>query len=476
MEENEKTMRMKKNLTGWLLILLFVLVLTGCDGSKDPEERGSGRKATATPTQAESETPTPTEVPEVTPTEVPEVTPTEAPEITPTEVPEITPTDVPEATPTPVEPPKVAVSEGPLHIIGKVYYESGQGYGYSNQGSMIAEQMYLVEDGYLDLMHQVTESNFRALKELIGFNEKSVDAKDAGLNVDDWSFMCSYERVRSDSVLFSYRQKFTYCEGATTKEISVGKTFRTATGEAVTLRSLVTDYDQLQKIVAESIRKTWDGKLTDPGWQEYVTGLFESGDISWMATETGILIWFLEGELVDSQYHEPMFEVKVTEYPALFEAAYVGDYNSSLSMKVFDYEKNRTKTFNKIVTELVRGIGSMSEQQVKGILEQAGLTYDDEGIEAGFIVRDPDEPDRIYDIYFSETDTGRILNTVGFDWCYVRNGGRDGKTVCEYVAYIPESSERCDRNLYGFFDNAEILSQMEFGFIRHYTQDGEHLR
>ena len=40
MEENEKTMRMKKNLAGWLLILLFVLAailfLTVKAGSQHP--------------------------------------------------------------------------------------------------------------------------------------------------------------------------------------------------------------------------------------------------------------------------------------------------------------------------------------------------------------------------------------------------------------------------------------------------------
>ena len=447
----------KKSTCGWLLIILAMMLLTACGESKKPEEQRPGKKPTATPTT------------------VADVTPTA--EATPTEVPDITPT--PEETPTPTIPqekPKVAAQAGPLYITGKVFYTSGQTYGFAGEGNLYAEQMYLVEDGYLELMHQVTESNFRALRELIGFNAKSVEAKSAGEEVDEWFFTSRYDVVRSDSVLFSYRQKCTYFDGEKVKELSWGSTFDTTTGEPVQLRSLVTDYDQFKTLVLGAVEELWGSMISEARWKEYVSGALDSDSINWMATSTGILIWFPEGYLLDEQYHEPALEIRIEDYPTLFAAAYIGNYDGSLSMRRFDYENSRTKTYNRIAADLIRGIGSMSETQVKGILAQAGIETDDEGIEAGFLFYDPDDSSRCYEVLFDSTDRGRILRSVSIGRCVVHAEEKDGRYVPQYYVYVPESSSRTGKNLYGYFENADILSQMEFGFVRYYTINGENLR
>lgn len=134
-----------KGLTGWIIVALLCLVLTGCDGDAVQEEqqvRSMNNEAAIgeeqytmvelatevltpeptgvpTPEPTEAPMPEPTEAPTPEPTEAPTPEPTEAPTPEPTEVPTPEPTEVPMPEPTEVQAPEPA--EEPVAESVKAY-------------------------------------------------------------------------------------------------------------------------------------------------------------------------------------------------------------------------------------------------------------------------------------------------------------------------------------------------------------------
>ncbi len=504
-----------------LLVVLLVLSMTACGDTKEPEGRDN-RKAGSTPSPAGEDTPTPeatpsdcpeatptdmpeatpTDAPEVTPTEVPEVTPTEAPEITPTETPEITPTTAPEITPTavptdgpsttpaptetpvatPTVPggrPAVAAKEGPLYVIGTVYCMAGHEADWEDYGGKISvEQMYLVEPGYFALMEKIQEDNFWALLQLNTVLEDSIKAAEEGKSLDDYYCSCKFDLVRSDTVLFSYVQRLAFRDSCEEKAYTVGSTFDTVTGEEIELRSLVKDYAQLQTIVTKDLESQWEGKFLEANWKNDVAFDFENDILRWVATETGLRIWYPAGELTDESVGEIAVDVRIVDYPQLFVEKYIGNYNGSFSVRLFDYNKNCPAEYNRVIIELVHGLGNLTYKGVLNLFERTGV----ECSESEVLDNEP----RIYMSYSEETwnnyyvDTyydhdgtlfldGVMLGNCVASAAYDDYGNRTGDI--RYSMNLPDGSHdilHCWGTV--FFDSLDDMAQIQYGYIPDYER------
>lgn len=508
----------------WIFIVLLALLLSGCSAEK-PEER-ENRKISPTPITTQEDTPTPqatpTDVPDVTPTDTPEVTPTDVPEVSPTEAPEITPTEVPTAaptaiptatltpatattvtptptaTPTPTQAPTatptptkaptptatqgkpaVAAKEGPLYVIGTVYCKAGyEAYEEDFSGRMSAEQMYLVEPGYPKLMEKIQETNFRALEMLNDVLEKSIEAREDGKGTDEFSFSCKFDMVRSDTVLFSFVQRIAYCDSQWEKAYTVGSTFDTVTGEEISLRSLVKDYAQLQTIVTNKLEARYKNDFPESDWKSDLNLYFESDILKWVATEAGLRIWFYAGELTDESVGEIYVDVKINDYPQLFVEKYIGNYNGSFSVKRFDYSKNCPAEYNKVLVELVHGIGNMTYNGVLNLFKRGGVEY----FEGDVVDSEPSigmffSSDNWYlsgvDTRFDHDGT-EYLTYVSIGGCFAGMIYDDSvkKTVVKYGTSINGSSDIFDAWVDVYFPNLESMAQAEFGYSRYYEYAG----
>ena len=433
-----------------------------------------------TPTEVPEVTPTevpemtPTEVPEMTPTEVPEVTPTDTPEVTPTDIPTMTPTDVPEvtpadspeitpstaatvtpgaevtATPTPAsatvtptvtpspKPPQVAVEPGPKYVTGEAdwYYatmdENDRNVGYH------VDMLYLIEPDHSALMDRIAAVNTaHSIKCKEAFYDVS-GADDDGEDVSRWFYIDSIGQIRSDTAIFSFaRTVATYMGGAHENRIRYGFTFDTKTGKVLTVSDYVTDTDLLEDVVISVLEADpkYRDAFADDGWKKTVHSMFQSNDISWLATAEGLEIWIPEGRIAAYAVGEVCAKIRVADYPDLIAAKYVGDYTNSFSKQTVNYASYRTEVYNKLIAKLVPGIGSVSWKEAVSMAKNAGVPYE------GKDDKEAEKEESNAYLYLTDTANGQRF------WLYFSGNQSNDVQRLESIKFMD-----CDANV--FIDNA----------------------
>jgi hypothetical protein len=258
----------------------------------------------------------------------------------------------------------------------------------------------------------------------------------------------------------------------------VGSTFDTVTGEEISLRSLVKDYAQLQTIVTNKLEARYKNDFPESDWKSDLNLYFESDILKWVATEAGLRIWFYAGELTDESVGEIYVDVKINDYPQLFVEKYIGNYNGSFSVKRFDYSKNCPAEYNKVLVELVHGIGNMTYNGVLNLFKRGGVEY----FEGDVVDSEPSigmffSSDNWYlsgvDTRFDHDGT-EYLTYVSIGGCFAGMIYDDSvkKTVVKYGTSINGSSDIFDAWVDVYFPNLESMAQAEFGYSRYYEYAG----
>lgn len=280
--------------------------------------------------------------------------------------------------------PKVAATTGPAYVIGQTeWYRSGMDENDPKQGAH-QSFIYIVEPGYAGLAEDIDGEAYIAAGEYLAFIDSAAQvANEEGIDVSDWFYIGSVKIGRADSLVFSYsRNTYSYKGGAHPSYFRRGWNYSVKTGEHLTLKQMVTDYDALRDLVIKSIEENpaYKDSFVFDDWKERISGLFRGETINWIAVDDGLEIWLNEGSLTAISVGEVTVHVRVADYPELFAPAWVGGYDGSIKRKVPDYASYHSTMYNAVIPAFAKGIKSMTWTQAVLLLKEKGIYF--EGMDA----------------------------------------------------------------------------------------------
>ncbi|MBP5461235.1 MAG: hypothetical protein J6Y20_03835 [Lachnospiraceae bacterium] len=533
---------MKRKLNIILLFIMLVFVLAAC-GDEKPDERESQKKtsptvtpteavatptAEATPTTEPTQEPTPTAEPtqgptptveptqeptptveptqEPTPTveptqePTPTVEPTQEPtptieptqEPTPTAeptqepTPTVEPTPAATATPTPTEAPKlpaVAATAGPAYVIGETtwhYYLMDD--SDPNQGIHL-NLVYIADPGYEALARSVQGmTNYTTTDVYLSYTASASGTSGKEESEILRHFLKSdLEIGRADSLVFSTATRFNgYMTSTGTREYVYTYNYDTKTGEMLSLDQMVTDLDALYNAITEVADKEFreQGVIKDDSWKEIFRKRFFAGTVKWLAVDEGLDFMLDSFNYTSVTPGLLTLHIRVVDYPDLFKPEWVGAYDGSLK-RTFDFSSFGTKTYKAIVPDLVKGIRTLTWDEIADMLTKAGVTY--EGMnakeaakyeqDAELIFFDPDDG-KSYRLAFWLFDKDPVDRLEGIYFRFGVNVYIDNaygtRTEPRYIMVDPWLQDDFEQVFAVSFASEEELRAAVFGAIDNY--------
>lgn len=256
------------------------------------------------------------------------------------------------------------ISKGPDYVIGFEKYEN---------------------DSYVDYIHIVSPDYVSleyALKYFNGKTKQAIDDEIAQYG-DYWSnpedyWLTSYriEMQRTDSYVFSFINVIDDTADADEPDRElIGYSYDTYTGEQITLKHYVTDYQNLEEIVltalTEKIADTYDASYLYDDWQTVVTTLFDNKDVSWVATNDGLQIWFDLDTFGDVASEIISVDVTVYDYPELFDEKYYPAGKDVPGVLETDIQEMATEMMDEIVIPLTDVIDEYTYEDCVDLVEDS---------------------------------------------------------------------------------------------------------
>lgn len=427
-----------------IILLAFILMagLAACNGKDEPES-GKPRDGKAT------EKPTPTGETTPEPTEVPTGTPTEAPTEAPTPVPTLPVSDVYEGT-------KYVIAVGDGCDRYSDYYK-GEGEAFES----VLEYLYITEAGYDNLAAAIRGQNYETYRQNDQTRKSAAELLDQ-VTADfstQWYETSRIKVWRDDSAVFSYdRTNDTYLGGAQNYAYRSGYSYRTETGEKLSLNQMVKNTEVFANDIVVLLSKISDKKAFFDGWEDKAREAVTEGTVGWVAVDDGLQIWFNTGYLAPYATGEVCIDYPVTQYPDRFVPELVGPYGSNKpkSKKTDDliygdsWRFYRSERYKYILWEFIKGIGKMSWDEAAAFLKEYHVDFEGYGdkeaamMESNAYVRfaDPDSGDKLYVQFWQEDEknlnsTQRVktiwLNFPGYEFFLLIEADETGRIAYQII-------------------------------------------
>ena len=215
----------------------------------------------------------------------------------------------------------------------------------------------------------------------VAFFEYVKTVSEVGNDYSNMTYHGTYRMGRSDSVIFSLsRCVEAYAAGPHPDYYRYGHNFDTQTGKSLGLTDMVTDKDKLIEVIIDLIDKNPEYKdsFLDDNWKNKIREAYVSEKLEWVATDSGLEVWMNEGTIAAIAVGEICAKVNVKEYPDLFVAKYVGNYDGSLDQKAPDYSEYHTVMYNTVVRVILDGLRTMTWKDVANLLASEGYQFEGE--------------------------------------------------------------------------------------------------
>lgn len=198
-------------------------------------------------------------------------------------------------------------------------------------------------------IHLMDENHKKLQKALDAMNQSSLDDQKAVMDenkefaeeqyasnpdMEEYTFDRDILVTRSDETVLSMAvMESSYLGGAHPFGMTTGRTFDTQTGEELSLKDVVTDYDSLYEYVKKNLEENYDQSMFFEDYQDTLQKMFydESGDygtVQWTISQTGLTIYFNQYDLAPYAAGSQQVDISFKDQPQLFQSRYVVEKES----------------------------------------------------------------------------------------------------------------------------------------------------
>lgn len=301
--------------------------------------------------------------------------------------------------------------------------------------TIMSEDIHVLNDGYDVLNNALERWNMENFQTIEGYYQEMLpsarDLAEDDVNVD-WSINRSIVVTRADEKILSFwNDHDDYLGGAHGGYYRFGENFDPETGELLTLREVVTDYDKFYEAFLKELTEENNPEMFFQGWEDVVKAMFENetkndgNELEWTMDQTGVTVCL--NPYAIAAWAAGRIDVKVSfdEYPELFKTEYIVRTESHVTplaeRQVFTLDSGEKISFfctaaensfdNKIdISKEREGSTLTLSRDVHGTLTKA------------YVLENKDGKAYLYAEFSAESDNCMLeVFDLGENFCYVGN-------------------------------------------------------
>ena len=293
--------------------------------------------------------------------------------------------------------------------------------------------IHVLNDGYDLLNHALENWNEENFETIYGYYQSTLpSARELaadGVNVE-WMLNRDIVVTRADENILSFwNDHDDYLGGAHGGYYRFGENFDSKTGNLLTLREVVTDYDKFYETFLNELMEANNPEIFFEGWEDVVKAMFENetkndgNELEWIMDQNGVTVCL--NPYAIAPWAAGRLDVKVSfdEYPELFKTEYIVHEESKVTPlvergtitlgdgeKLSFYCERETNSFdNKIsISKEKNGTTVTLSRDVYGEISKA------------YVIENEDGKEYLYAEFSSENDYCTLeVFDLGENFCYV---------------------------------------------------------